>query len=181
MNQQQRLHNEILVIQAQQGATESLEQLIQCWQDRLWRLAWRLTDNEQAAWDVTQESWFIISRRIDRLEDPSAFSAWAYRITSNKSRDWIRRQQRVRRADDTYAESREETQCHQVNQQAEKLSDALASLSGHDRAVLSLRYEDDFSISEIAEILRIPSGTVKSRLHHARGRLRHLIEDTKDE
>jgi len=104
MNQNERIKDELLVIWAQEGAVEALSELVARWQDRLWRLAWRLTDDEQAAWDVLQEVWIVISRRIGRLGDPSAFPAWAYRITGNKSRDWIRRRQRMRRADEAYGQ-----------------------------------------------------------------------------
>lgn len=183
MNQNERINDELLVIRAQEGAAEALSDLVSRWQDRLWRLAWRLTDDEQAAWDVLQEAWIVISRRIGRLGDPSAFPAWAYRITSNKSRDWIRRRQRMRRADEAYGERWREAdggQCHQGRQYAD-LREALADLAGRDRAILSLRYEDGFSTAEIGEILGIPTGTVKSRLHYARQRLRRFFEEDGDE
>ena len=104
MSQNQRINDELLVIRAQEGSLEAMTQLIERWRDRLWRLAWRLTNDEQAAWDVIQEACVVVTRRITRLEDPAAFPAWAYQITSNKSRDWIRRRQRSRRADEAYAE-----------------------------------------------------------------------------
>lgn len=183
MNQNERINDELLVIRAQEGAVEALSELIEQWQDRLWRLAWRLTDDEQAAWDVLQEAWIVISRRIRRLDDPSAFPAWAYRITSNKSRDWIRRRQRMRRADEAYGQRWQEAENdgNHADRQHADLRDALASLPGRDRAILSFRYEDGFSTAEIAGILRIPSGTVKSRLHHARQRLRRFLEEDDDE
>ena len=59
---------------------EAITELVERWQDRLWRLALSLTDDEQAAWDVLQEARMVISRRIGRLGDPAAFPAWAYRI-----------------------------------------------------------------------------------------------------
>ncbi len=176
MNQNERINDELLVIRAQEGVAEALQELVDRWQDRLWRLAWRLTDDEQAAWDVLQEAWIVISRQIRRLADPAAFPAWAYRITSNKSRDWIRRRQRVRRADEAYAQQWREADTGCQRSFAD-LREALADLSGPDRAILSLRYEDDFSTDQIAEILAIPPGTVKSRLHHARQRLRRHLED----
>jgi len=125
----------------------------------------------------------VISRRIGRLEDPAAFPAWAYRITSNKSRDWIRRRQRMRRADEAYGRRWHEAENGGTHseQQFTNLREALADLSGRDRAILSLRYEDDFSTAEIAQILGIPSGTVKSRLYHARQRLRQFLEEDNDE
>ncbi len=181
MNQNERINDELLVIRVQEGAAEAFTELVQRWQDRLWRLAWRLTDDEQAAWDVLQDAWIVISRRIRRLADPAAFPAWAYRITSNKSRDWIRRRRRIRRADEAYGGRRREADSGGNPTQHANLRDALADLSGRDRAILSLRYEDDFSTAEIAEILGIPSGTVKSRLHYARQRLRQFLEEDNDE
>jgi RNA polymerase sigma-70 factor, ECF subfamily len=178
MNQNEQLNDELLVIQAQEGAVEAFSELVKRWQDRLWRLAWRLTDDEQAAWDVLQDAWIVISRRIRRLDDPAAFPAWAYRITSNKSRDWIRRRQRMRRADEAYGArwSDNENSGDSSDQLYADLREALASLAGRDRAILSLRYEDGFSIAQIAEVLVIPPGTVKSRLHYARQRLRRFLE-----
>ena len=183
MNQNERIKDELLVIRAQEGTVEALSELIERWQDRLWRLAWRLTDDEQAAWDVLQDAWIVISRRIGRLGDPAAFPAWAYRITSNKSRDWIRRRQRMRRADAAYGQRWREAENggNPTNRQYSDLREALADLPGRDRAILSLRYEDNFNTSEIAEILRIPPGTVKSRLHYARQRLRRFLEEDHDE
>ncbi|MDD4270278.1 MAG: RNA polymerase sigma factor [Pirellulales bacterium] len=183
MNQNERINDELLVIRVQEGAVEALTELVGRWQDRLWRLAWRLTGDEQAAWDVLQEAWIAISRRIGRLGDPSAFPAWAYRITSNKSRDWIRRRRRMRRADEAYGQHWHEMdggQNHAERQYAD-LREALADLAGGDRAILSLRYEDGFSTAEIGEILGIPAGTVKSRLHYARQRLRRFFEEEGDE
>jgi RNA polymerase sigma-70 factor (ECF subfamily) len=183
MNQKERINDELLVIRAQEGAVEALAELVERWQDRLWRLAWRLTDDEQAAWDVLQEAWIVISRRIGRLGDPAAFPAWAYRITSNKSRDWIRRRQRMRRADEAYGERWREVENggNHTERQHVDLREALADLPGCDRAILSLRYEDGFSTAEITEILGIPPGTVKSRLHYARQRLRRFLEEDNDE
>jgi len=181
MNQNERINDELLVIQAQEGSLEALERLIERWQDRLWRLAWRLTDDEQAAWDVIQEAWIVVSRRIAWLQDPAAFPAWAYQITSNKSRDWIRRRQRVRRADEAYAERWQEAERARTDRQYMDLREALADLPGPDRAILSLRYEDGFRTAEIAEILKIPPGTVKSRLHYARQGLRRFLEEEDDE
>ena len=182
MNQIERINDELLVIRAQEGIAEAFSELVEHWQDRLWRFAWRLTDDEQAAWDVLQEAWIVISRRIGQLGDPAAFPAWAYRITSNKSRDWIRRRQRMRRADEAYGERRCESENGEnPTERHADLREALASLSGRDRAILSFRYEDDFSTAEIAEILKTPSGTVKSRLYHARQRLRRFLEEDNDE
>ena len=71
---------------------------------------------------------------------------------------------------------REEHEAAIAEEQHSNLKEALSQLSGPDRAVLSLRYDEDFDMAEIACILDVPEGTVKSRLFYARGRLRKYLE-----
>jgi RNA polymerase sigma-70 factor, ECF subfamily len=181
MDQRERVENEILVLRCQEGDIAAFEQLVKRWQERLWRHAWRLTGDENAAWDALQEAWIAISRGLRRLAEPAAFSAWAYQIVGNKCRDWLRRHRRQRQLDELHgAEVQESYEPAQEPEQYANLRDALAQLSGPDRAIISLRYEDGFGTAEIAAILGIPEGTVKSRLFHARKRLRNYLEYTDD-
>lgn len=177
MNPEPRLIDELLVLHCQEGDRAAFETLVQRWQERLWRHAWRLTGENHAAWDVMQEAWIGISRGIRSLEDPEAFSGWAYRIVSRKCHDWIRRQQRQRRLEDLYALETEQSYDSAATSQCKSLNEALEQLAGPDRAILSLRYADEFSTQEIAAILEIPEGTVKSRLFYARQRLRRFLEE----
>jgi RNA polymerase sigma-70 factor (ECF subfamily) len=178
MSQQDRLNDELLVLRCQEGDTEAFELLVGRWQRRLWRHAWRLTGDENAAWDALQEAWIGISRGIRRLVDTAAFPAWAYQIVSNKCRDSLRRQRRRREATETYSEwMRKEQENADAGEQHGNLKEALDRLSGPDRAVLSLRYEEDFDTTAIASIMNIPEGTVKSRLFYARQRLRKYLEN----
>ncbi len=178
MSQYDRLNDELLVLRCQEGDTEAFELLVGRWQRRLWRHAWRLTGHENDAWDATQEAWIGISRAIGRLADAAAFPAWAYRIVSNKCRDAIRRERRRREATQTYSESieREGQEAATAQHQCDTLKEALEQLPGPDRAVLSLRYEEQFDTAEIAGILGVPEGTVKSRLFYSRQRLRKFLE-----
>ena len=179
MSQHERLNDELLVLRCQEGDTEAFEALVGRWQRRLWRHAWRLTGDENAAWDVLQEAWIGISRGINRLVDAAAFPAWAYQIVSNKCRDAARREQRRREATETYGEwmQRDGQEAAAAHEQSSSLKEAIEQMSGPDRALLSLRYEEQFDTAEIACILGIPEGTVKSRLFYARGRLRKYLED----
>jgi RNA polymerase sigma-70 factor, ECF subfamily len=179
MNKHDRLNDELLVLRCQQGDAEAFEALIGRWQRRLWQHAWRLTGDDSAAWDALQEAWIGISRGINRLADAAAFPAWAYQIVSNKCRDSVRCEQRRREATETYSEQmqREEQDAAAAQQQHNSLKEALEQLSGQDRAILSLRYEEQFDTAEIAGILDIPEGTVKSRLFYARQRLRKYLEE----
>ena len=113
--------------------------------------------------------------RIRRLAEPAAFPGWAYQIASHKCRDWLRRQRRHRQIDELYsAEVQESYQPAGEPEEYATLKEALDQLSSPDRTILSLRYEEDFNTAEIAAILTIPEGTVKSRLFHARKRLRQF-------
>lgn len=183
MSLRENITDQVLVLHVQGGSGEAFEALLRRWEERIWRLARKLTGDQQAAWDVSQETWLAISRQINRLEDTELFSAWAYSIAANKSRDWVRRRQRQRRADKEYVDRnhqfRQEIEC--IQKSYATLKDAIAALSGHDQAILSLNYEEGWSTEDIATILTVPPGTVKSRLFHARQRLRHYLEDQNDE
>jgi RNA polymerase sigma-70 factor (ECF subfamily) len=183
MDRQGQIGDELLVLRCQEGDTSAFGELVDRWQERLWRHAWRLTGDEQAAWDVLQEAWVGVGRNIMRLDDAAAFPAWVYRIVSNKCRDWIRRESRRRRATRAYAQDQEATRPGYAaeNPNVGRLRDAVAHLPGPDRAILSLHYQEGFSTVEIADILGIPPGTVKSRLYHVRQRLRSHMEGTDHE
>ena len=183
MNRRERATDNLLVLRCQEGDAGAFDDLIGRWQERLWRHAWRLTGSRDAAWDVMQEAWITVIRDIRGLKDAAAFPTWAYRITSNRCHDWMRRRSRRRRADETYAEQahRFEDETRGAHQGPADLNEAMSRLPGRDRAILSLRYEEDFAVADIAEILRIPPGTVKSRLHYARERLRHYLEKPSSE
>jgi RNA polymerase sigma-70 factor, ECF subfamily len=178
MDQRERLEHELLVLRCQEGDVAAFEQLVERWQERLWRHAWRLTGDDDAAWDALQDAWIGISRGIARLAEPAAFSAWAYQIVGHKCRDWLRRHRRQRQIDEIYAAEVQES--HDANRESEpfaSLKEALAQLSGPDRAIIALHYDDRFGTAAIAAILGIPEGTVKSRLFHARRRLRNFLEN----
>lgn len=85
------IHDELLVLQCQNGDADALKALVARYHPRLGRLAWRLTAERDAVRDIVQESWLAIVRGINRLDDPARFRAWAGRIVRNKCADWTRR------------------------------------------------------------------------------------------
>ena len=162
---------------------EALRTLIARWQPQLGRLAWRLTGQRDAVRDIVQDTWLAIVRGIKRLDDPARFRPWAYRIVSNKCADWIRRRvvQRGVTQDlqDTAAPavscpSRET----ESKDESDRMHEAITRLPDEQRAILSLHYLDGMGVAEIAEVLGVPPGTVKSRLFHARNRLKETLERT---
>ncbi len=180
-DRQEEIQDELLVLQCQEGNDNALETLIRRWQPRLSRLAWRLTAHREAAADIVQDAWLAIVRGLNRLDDPARFRAWAYRIVSNKCADWTRRRV-LRRSDEKQlrdaAVKASDDSSNETDSADEvaRMRDTLVKLPGEQRAILSLHYLDGMSVAEIARVLSVPVGTVKSRLFHARNRLKQARE-----
>jgi len=179
----EQILDELLVLRSQQGDGDSFNELVTRWQPRLWQHARLLTGNDEAAWDVVQESWMAIVRHIRRLKDAELFPQWALRIVGNKSADWLRRQTRDRRAANVISHNSDhsgpERDPTAVFDRADALRAAFALLPADRREILSLAYVQGLGIAGIAAVLRIPEGTVKSRLFHARSELQRLLERQK--
>jgi RNA polymerase sigma-70 factor (ECF subfamily) len=169
--QSSNLVDELLVMDAQDGDRQAMQKLVERWQKRLWQHAYRLTADTEAAWDITQQSWMGIIKGLRRLHDAANFKAWAYKITTNKSIDWIRRSKAVKQI------SIEEIQDQEHKEQKDTgIKELLEKLDMRRRAVISLYYFERLSIPEISTALNIPKGTVKSRLDRARKELKKIWE-----
>ena len=145
------LEDQLLVMDAQDGDSKAMEKLVLRWQKRLWRHAFRLTANSDAAWDITQESWHGIIRGLKDLNDPANFKAWAYRITTNKSLDWIRTAaaspgKQALSLDTLPAKDGSELD----------MKELLDRLSTAKKVVLSLYYFEGLTIPEISLALGVP-------------------------
>ena len=155
----------------QSGSVKAMEMLVSRWQKRLWLYALNLTGDTEAAWDVTQESWLGIIKGLRKLHDPAHFRAWVYRITTNKSVDWIRKSKAVKRI------SIDEVEEQQISRKRDSgIKELLEKLDMNNKVILSLYYFEQLSVSETSVALKIPKGTVKSRLHGARKELKELYQ-----
>jgi RNA polymerase sigma factor (sigma-70 family) len=171
-----RLLDEYLVVLCQAGSADALDRLARRWTPRLMRYARRLLgsgDTGEMARDVVQETWVGALRGLRRLRDPGQFPAWIYGITTRKCADAIRATVRRRRFDGDVSRSSPASGAA-VEDQID-LATAIRKLPIGQRAVVHLFYREDLSIDEIAAILEIPPGTVKSRLHHAREALKQQL------
>ena len=165
------LEDQLLVMEAQDGSRQAMEQLVGRWQKRLWQHAFRLTQDNSASWDVTQAAWYDILRQLRNLHDPASFKAWAYKITTCRAIDWIKKKRHVQ----SLPVETMELLAAKPKPQSE-MDELLGQLDVDKRVVLSLYYFEELSISEISEALKIPAGTVKSRLYTARNELKILWE-----
>lgn len=171
--QDEQIVDELLVMECQDGSAKALERLVSRWQRRLWQYAYRLTGNAEAAWDVTQESWLGVVRGLSHLNDPARFRPWVYRIVTRKADDWIARNAKARRRTETIPEEPEQNPS-QDREASDDLQSLMGRLPDQSRTVLALCYLEGLPIAEIARVLGIPEGTVKSRLHAARNELKAL-------
>lgn len=162
--------DQLLVMEAQDGDVRAMEALARRWQKRLWRHALSLTDDPEAAWDVTQQTWLGIIKGLRRLNDPARFRAWAYRITTNQAMDWLKKN----RYSTKNVADHPEPACPETADLG--LMELLPRLDLKKRLVISLFYLEQLTISEISAALGIPTGTVKSRLHKARRELKELYK-----
>lgn len=171
--------DELLVLETQGGNVASLNVLAQRWHPKLLRHAIRLTGEKEGGADVAQEAWVAIVRGLGRLQDPGRFRAWAYRIVSRKASDWIRSRVRRRRLNDRAAADpvEVETEHSHSSGEVDQLRKVVAGLPADRRALLAMYYVEGMTVGEISEALSIPRGTVKSRLFHARNRLRASLEE----
>ena len=171
-----------LVMAVQDGEEAALKLLFSLWNPRFLAHAARLSGERDAAVDIVQEAWLSMIPSLARLNDPGRFRAWAYRIVTNKSADWVRQRVRERKMmTDLSAEielGAATAPDLEALSEAQRRRQLVAALPFGQRALLMLYYVEGFTVAEIAETLSIKTGTVKSRLHFARQSLRHQFERT---
>lgn len=175
---------EFLVIAAQGGEESAFRDLHGLWNADLRRMALTRCERDDAADEIVSDAWLAIARGIRRLDDPACFPRWAFRIVERRTADWIRRVATARRHEAIAANAADELAPAPlpeptVPEPAEgivALRAAISQLPGDSRRLLHLFYELGRSVAEIAEILGIPTGTVKSRLHSVRETLRQQME-----
>ena len=127
--------------------------------------------------DIAQESWCVIVRKIGTLRDPNSFGSWAMRIVTRKSLDYLNKNNRERHVlNDLYQDKTEDNTPDNKASQLERLRAAIKTLPLGHRQVLRLFYLEEYSLKEISEILEIATGTVKSRLYHAREKLKTILK-----
>ena len=181
-----RILGEYLVLAAQAGDRAALSRLAGLWQAPLRRHAARLTGDAEAAHDVVQEAWLDILRGLGGLRRSEAFAAWAHRIVTRKCAAWIKARQRDRRlAADLDAEPRPETPPDAAanaerRDEARRVRAVIAALPPPQASAVALFYQEEMSVTEIAIALDIPPGTVKTRLMHARRKIRETLEMDKE-
>ena len=177
-----------VVERARSGDNDAFRLLVEQHSRSVFRLAFRMTGNEEDAEDVVQETFLRAYRQLDKYEARSSFSTWLYRIASNYSLDLIRMRKRHEdRRERGKVEERDILQTipgnspgpdriAHSNQVQERVNEALNELSPQERTAFVLRHFEGLSIEEIGESLGTGTNATKHSIFRAVQKLRRSLE-----
>jgi RNA polymerase sigma-70 factor, ECF subfamily len=172
----ERLHEHLLVLRCQTGDEDAFEELVARYHPRLRYYLRRILPLPDHTDDVLQEVWLAVFRALPRLTDPAALVAWLYRIARDKASVQWRGQppEHSLDASDLVEEPSQDNEFCQED--AEEIHASLGELTPEQREVLVLRFLQDMTYQQIAEVTGCPIGTIRSRLYHAKSALRQAME-----
>ena len=189
MKAYERLTDQELVEMARTGEESPFAELMRRYEDKMYGLALRMTRNSEDALEVAQDAFFKAYKALDRFRGTSSFSTWLYSITLNTSRNKIRSRNR-RGFDRTFSIDEERdglpkmdvpsndpspSERLQAKNLAQGYREALRHLAEPFRETILLRDSEGLSYEEIASVLGVSKGTVKSRISRGREELRRIL------
>ena len=182
------LDESILVERSKSGDTQSFEELVSRYRDRVYARAFSIMRNEDLAIDLSQNAWIKAWQRLEQFHGDASFVTWLNRIITNLCLDELRRQKRLKtdsieeiQEDTGPVENRMEIQdfdpIAKLNQQElrERIDDAMDKLSVNHRTVLLLYEYEQLEYKQIADQMDTTIGTVMSRLFYARKKMASLL------
>jgi RNA polymerase sigma-70 factor (ECF subfamily) len=181
VSQLNHLTNERLVLQLQGGDLDALGALYDRHRFMVYRTALAITNDVETASDLLQDVFLRMYRFSHRIDPQRPLEPWLYRVTVNLAYTWMNRRNRMLRCLQEIAEWMSRERKPTPHLQAERheewrwVQQAVASLPMSQRVVVVMYYINDLSLQEIADILEIPVGTVKSRLYYGRRALKNKL------
>jgi len=157
----------ILVKKAKNGDKKAFQELIELDKDKLYRLAYIYTNNENDALDVFQETILKAMNSINTLKEERYFSTWITRILINNAKDLIRKKNNVIPMDTLALLKIESSHDKEFGDDNIDILAALDNLGEKEKSALILRFYNDYTIHQVASIMDIPEGSVKSLIHRA--------------
>jgi RNA polymerase sigma-70 factor (ECF subfamily) len=174
--EEERILNAYLVASARIGDRRALASLVGRWNGKLLAHAARLLRDREGARDAVQEGWAEMLRGLHRLRDDAAFPAWAYRIVSRRCARQVARRRGEERIRSEFAAELPDEDLGSAPDGVLALRRAIKELSSDQQAAIALYYLEDMSVAEVAVALDVAAGTVKTRLMHARRKLRIALQ-----
>jgi RNA polymerase sigma-70 factor (ECF subfamily) len=178
MDTLEQLHLRVLVLKCQIGDQPSWDELYRRYNPSLGYYLRRLIGQRQAAEDAQQETWLSIVRGIARLKSADAFTVWLYRIARSKAmpRGSIPQTDTAAQSEPVAPDDTPEEEFFRATDAA-LVHAALERLEPAQRDVLLLRFMEELSYEQIAEVIECNIGTVRSRIHYAKSALRLQLEN----
>jgi RNA polymerase sigma-70 factor (ECF subfamily) len=169
--------DELLALRCQSGEPAAFAELIAAYERPLRYYLAKLLGNEDRAYDVLQEVWLAAVRTIRQLVEPAALRVWLYRLAHGRAVDHIRRRRVRQMAEQERAapEDCAEAEHDFTSVDAQAIHRAVDELPPLQREAIVLFFLEDLSLEDIAEVVRCPVGTVKSRLYYAKRALHELL------
>jgi RNA polymerase sigma-70 factor (ECF subfamily) len=170
-----------LVLRLQAGELDALGDLYDRHQQLVYRTALAITGDGEAAADLLQDVFLRFHRFADRVDPERPLEPWLYRMTANLACTWVKRQRWMRPIEDLSdwlaGDARQSpARMAEVAETWGDLQTALKALPLNQRTVIVMYYVNGLSLQEISEVLEVPVGTIKSRLHYSRLALKKEME-----
>lgn len=170
-----------IVHKAQQGDAEAFARLVEAYQGPVYRLALGMGLSPHDAEEVAQEAFVAAWRGLPNFRGDSRFFTWLYQLTHHAAVDFLRREKRHENTVELAERPEindEENQPEQIMEKhgdREAVAAAMQELTPEYREILLLRYMQELDYDEIATVLKLPAGTVKSRLNRAKAQLKEIL------
>lgn len=177
MDQLDQLRQRVVVLKCQLGDRAAWDDLYRRYNPPLGYYLRRLMGDGQSAADAQQETWLAVVRHIGRLRAPEAFTVWFYRIARSKVMGLLEEGRGHEPLDEQAAEALEDHDDAFSSDDADRVHAALAALSPPHREVLVLRFMEELSYEQVAEVVGCSVGTIRSRIHYAKCALRRELEN----
>ncbi len=177
MDAEERLRDSLLVLRYQTSDQGALEELVELYHARLRYLLRQLLGNGADADDALQDVWLKVIRNLGRLRKPEAFAVWLYRIARNSAYRRLGRRRHVPLPAPAVIPADEPAHESEFSaEEAARIHECLRRLTPEHREVLVLRFMEDMSYEEVAQVVDCNLGTVRSRIHYAKRALRKQME-----
>ncbi len=179
MNQTEKEKDGLLILDYQSGNKLALAELVKRWHKHFCKKSFFIVKDADEAKDVAQDSWRTIIDKLETIKDPYSFSGWAMRIVHTKSIDVLRKRQK-----DLKGKKNIKLNSYEVDEPYDektalkkKLYLAILELPIDQQEVIRLFYMEELPLNDISKLLKIKQGTIKSRLFHAREKLKLILKE----
>jgi RNA polymerase sigma-70 factor (ECF subfamily) len=176
MNKVAKLREQVLLLRCQIGDMDAFTELIEHYQRPLRYFINRLLDNSELTEDIFQDTWLTVIQRIHGLKELDAFPPWLYRIARNKVYQHLRTKRNVSGLDENIPSENHAEDDDFSGEDAAKVHKCLKELLPEYREVLMLRFLEQMSYQQMAQVLNCKLGTVRSRLYYAKIELKKELE-----